>query len=61
MQLLSLCTNLQNKKLPAIFIQFFTAVTKIHSRCTKNLLKSNQYFVYFFILYKLNVQLNLEV
>ena len=51
------CTN---KKLPATFNHFFTAVAKIHSRYTRNLTKPNQYFIPFFILYELNVQLDLE-
>ena len=49
-----------NKKLPATFNHFFTAVAKIHSRYTRNSTKPNQYFILFFIHYELNVQLNLE-
>ena len=37
-----------NKKLPATFNHFFTAVAKIHSRYTRNLTKPNQYFIPFF-------------
>ena len=37
-----------NKKLPATFNHFFTAVVKIHSRYTRNSTKANQYFIPFF-------------
>ena len=37
-----------NKKLPETFNQFFTAITKIHSRCTRNSTTPNQYFIPFF-------------
>ena len=37
-----------NKKLPATFNHFFTAVAKIHSRYTRNSTKPNQYFIPFF-------------
>ena len=37
-----------NKKLPATFNHFFTAVAKIHSRYIRNSTKSNQYFIPFF-------------
>ena len=37
-----------NKKLPATFNHFFTAIAKIHSRYTKNSTKPNQYFIPFF-------------
>ena len=37
-----------NKKLPATFNQFFSAVTKIHSRCTRNSTKPNQYILFLF-------------
>ena len=37
-----------NKKLPATFNHFFTAVAKTHSRYTRNSTKPNQYFTPFF-------------
>ena len=37
-----------NKKLPATFNHFFTAVAKIHSRYTRNSTKPNQHFIPFF-------------
>ena len=40
--------KLTNKKLPATFNHFFTAVSKIHSRYTRNSTKPNQYFIPFF-------------
>ena len=51
-----------NKKLLAIFNQFFTAVMKIHSRYTKNSAKPNQYFFLFFHTLRTqhNLQSNLE-
>ena len=35
-----------NKKLPATFNYFFTAVAKTHSRYTRNLTKPNQHFIH---------------
>ena len=37
-----------NKKLSATFNHFFTAVTKIHLRYTRNSTKPKQYFIPFF-------------
>ena len=36
-----------NKKFPATFNLFFTAVAKIHSRYARNSTKPNQYFIPF--------------
>ena len=49
-----------NKKLPATFNHFFPAVAKIHSRYIRNSTKPTNILFLFFILYELNVQLNLE-
>ena len=50
----------RNKKLPATFNHFFTAVAKIHSRYTRIRQNQTNILFLFFIHYELNVQLNLE-